>query len=81
MVLTSSAFRGCQPIMYKWLSGDSGRCWPSAADEEWLFLEKALQHNGSPTQQGELCTEVSRLLFDHIRRSVYKSASELGTPL
>ena len=34
-VLTSSAFRGCQPITYKWLPGDSGHCWPSAADEEW----------------------------------------------
>ena len=61
MILTSSAFWGCQPITYSGCLVTSWCCWPSAADEEWYSLKK---HSGNPTQQGELSTEVSRLFLE-----------------
>ena len=59
-----SIFRGCQPIMYKWLLGDF---WTLLAQCLGVMrsgiLRKPFQHSGNPTQQWpwKLSTEASRL--------------------
>ena len=47
--LPSSAFQGCQPIMYKWLPGGF---WTLLAQCCWwgvIFSDEAFQHSGNPT--------------------------------
>ena len=55
-----TSFKGCQPIMYKWLSRWLLAGWPSAADVEWYSPKRpsstvAIQHSNGSSVQDIFC--------------------------